>query len=365
MDKEQSYGLQVTGYEREESPTLNSQFSILNSSDCILPAHGGGGRLTHRLIREIFYPAFGNPLLAQDHDGCVFPVEAGRMACTTDSFVVSPIFFPGGNIGHLAVNGTVNDLACCGARPLYLTAGFILEEGLPLGELREVVASMQQAARRAGVSIITGDTKVVERGKGDRIYINTSGIGIVPDGVRIAPERAQAGDLVLCSGAIGVHGVAILSARESLGFETLLQSDTQPLNHLTAELLAAPGMEVHVLRDPTRGGVGTTLNEIVASASVHIVLEEASLPIPYPVRAAAEMLGLDPLYIAGEGILLAILPERCAAEAIRLMRSRPEGREAAVIGRVETGAPLVRIKTPFGSSRIVDMPAGEQLPRIC
>jgi hydrogenase expression/formation protein HypE len=315
-------------------------------------------------VQEVFYTAFGNPLLAQEHDGCVFPVEKGRMACSTDSFVVNPLFFPGGNIGSLAVHGTVNDLACCGARPLYLTAGFILEEGLPLDSLRQVAESMGLAAGRAGVQIVAGDTKVVERGKCDGLYINTSGIGVVPEGVLLSPRRVEAGDAVLCSGAIGVHGVAVLSARESLGFDTLLQSDTAPLNRL-AEALLAEIREVHVLRDPTRGGVAATLNEIAGVAGVHIVLNEASLPVPDPVRAATEMLGLDPLYIANEGVLLAILPEAHAAEALRILRSLPEGRDAMRIGHVESGVPSVRIKTLFGGSRIVDMPLGEQLPRIC
>ncbi|MDR1644253.1 MAG: hydrogenase expression/formation protein HypE [Tannerellaceae bacterium] len=332
--------------------------------DCILLGHGGGGRLTQRLIREVFYPAFDNPLLAQDHDGCVFPVAAGRMACSADSFVVSPLFFPGGNIGDLAVNGTVNDLACCGARPLYLTAGFIIEEGLPLGDLRRVVASMQQAARRADVRIIAGDTKVVERGRCDGLYIHTAGIGIVPEDADIAPCRAADGDVVICSGPIGVHGIAILSARESLGFETALRSDTAALHHLTSSLLANI-RDVHVLRDPTRGGVATALNEIASAASVHIVLEEEQIPLPAPVRAAAEMLGLDPLYIANEGILLAILPEMYAGSALRILRAHPEGREAAIIGHIETGPPSVRLKTLLGGSRIVDIPSGEQLPRIC
>jgi hydrogenase expression/formation protein HypE len=329
--------------------------------------HGGGGRLTRQLIEEVFYPAFGNPLLAQSHDGCVFDVEEGyKLAVTTDSFVVSPVFFPGGDIGHLAVNGSVNDLACCGARPLYLTAGFILEEGLPVDTLRKVVASMRRAAGMAGVRIIAGDTKVVERGRCDALYINTTGIGLVPPGVRIAPERAREGDVVICSGPIGAHGVAVMSERESLGFSTSLRSDTAPLNHLTACLLEG-GLkaEVHVMRDPTRGGVATALNEIALAASVHIALEEDSLPIPEAVTAAADMLGLDPLYIANEGILLVILPGECAAEALGIMRGRPEGREAAVIGRVEAGRPSVRIRTPFGGSRVVDMPMGEQLPRIC
>ena len=236
-------------------------------SDRVLLAHGGGGRMTHQLISQVFYPAFRNPLLEQDHDGCVFPMEEGRLAYSTDSFVVDPIFFPGGDIGDLAINGTVNDLACCGARPLYLTAGFILEEGLPLADLQRIVQSMKRAAERAGVQIVAGDTKVVERGKCDKLFINTSGIGIVPPGIRIAPDQATPGDVVICSGPIGLHGITILSARESLGFETDLKSDTASLNILISELLHTIG-EVHVLRDPTRGGVSGTLNEIAQDAGV-------------------------------------------------------------------------------------------------
>lgn len=334
-------------------------------SDCVLLAHGGGGRLTHELISGIFYPAFRNPLLEQDHDGCVFPVEAGRMACSTDSFVVDPIFFPGGDIGDLAVNGTVNDLACCGARPLYLTAGFILEEGLPLADLRRIVGSMKAAAERAGVQIVAGDTKVVERGKCDKLFINTSGVGVVPKGVRISPERAQPGDVVICSGPIGPHGITILSARESLGFETNLKSDTVSLNNMIAGLLDSIE-DVHVLRDPTRGGVSGTLNEIAQAAGVEIILDEASLPIPDAVRGASEILGLDPLYVANEGLVLAILPEEKADKALAIMRNCPEGKGAAIIGHIAMkGKPLVKMKTLYGNYRIVDMLSGEQLPRIC
>ncbi len=334
-------------------------------SDCVLLAHGGGGRLTHELISGIFYPAFRNPLLEQDHDGCVFPVEAGRMACSTDSFVVDPIFFPGGDIGDLAVNGTVNDLACCGARPLYLTAGFILEEGLPLSHLRRIVGSMKAAAERAGVQIVAGDTKVVERGKCDKLFINTSGIGVVPEGVRISPDRAQPGDVVICSGPIGPHGITILSARESLGFETNLKSDTVSLNNMIAGLLDSIE-DVHVLRDPTRGGVSGTLNEIAQAAGVEIILDEASLPIPDAVRGASEILGLDPLYVANEGLVLTILPEEKADKALAIMRNCPEGKGAAIIGHIGMkGKPLVKMKTLYGNYRIVDMLSGEQLPRIC
>ncbi|MDR3217381.1 MAG: hydrogenase expression/formation protein HypE [Dysgonamonadaceae bacterium] len=334
-------------------------------TDCVLLGHGSGGRLSHQLIRDIFYPAFRNPLLEQDHDGCVFPVEAGRLAYSTDSFVVNPVFFPGGNIGDLAINGTVNDLACCGAAPLYLTAGFILEEGLPLTDLQRIVKSMQTAAETAGVKIAAGDTKVVERGKCDKIFINTSGIGIVPEGVNIAPSRVAPGDSVICSGDIGVHGIAILSARESLGFETNLKSDTAALNKMIAQLVQSI-REVHVLRDPTRGGVGTTLNEIAASANVAIELNEASLPVPEPVRAASEILGLDPLFIANEGIVLLILPEKYADEALSILRRFPEGANARPIGQVlTTGKALVKLKTIYGNNRIVSMLAGDQLPRIC
>lgn len=336
-----------------------------SDSDCVLLAHGGGGRMTHQLISSIFYPAFRNPLLEQDHDGCVFPVEGGQMACTTDSFVVNPIFFPGGDIGDLAVNGTVNDLACCGARPLYLTAGFILEEGLPLADLRRIVQSMKAAAERAGVQIVAGDTKVVERGKCDKLFINTSGIGIVSEGVRIAPTRVQPGDVVICSGMIGVHGITILSARESLGFETHLKSDTASLNNLIGGLLESIE-DIHVLRDPTRGGVSGTLNEIAQAAGVEIILDEAALPIPDAVQGASEILGLDPLYIANEGLVLVILPACQAEKALAVMHSYPEGKDATVIGRVSDGGKaLVRMRTLYGNSRIVDMLSGEQLPRIC
>lgn len=336
-------------------------------SDRVLLAHGGGGRLTHWLISRLFYPAFRNPLLEQDHDGAVFPVEKGRLAYSTDSFVVDPLFFPGGDIGDLAVNGTVNDLACCGARPLYLTAGFILEEGLPLADLSRIVNSMQKAARQAGVQIVAGDTKVVEKGKCDKLFINTSGIGIVGEGIQIAPSRVRPGDAVICSGPIGPHGITILSARESLGFETSLQSDTASLNHLILNLLKEIE-EVHVLRDPTRGGVSGTLNEIAEAAQVDILLDEASLPIPEAVQAASDLLGLDPLYVANEGVVLILLPENRADEAVNLLRQYPEGKAATIIGRVETaigGRPLVKMKTRYGGTRIVDMLSGEQLPRIC
>jgi hydrogenase expression/formation protein HypE len=336
-----------------------------NNGDCVLLGHGSGGRLSHQLIQDIFYPAFRNPLLEQDHDGCVFPVEKGRLACSTDSFVVNPVFFPGGNIGDLAVNGTVNDLACCGAEPLYLTVGFILEEGLLLRDLQQIVFSMKEAADNAGVKIIAGDTKVVERGKCDRIFINTSGIGIVPQGVEISPSKAIVGDTVICSGEIGVHGITILSARESIGFETNIKSDTAALNRVVKELLKKIP-DIRVLRDPTRGGVATTLNEIARSANVEIMLDEASLPIPEIVRAASEILGLEPLYIANEGVLLIILPENQAEYAIKILNGFPEGKNAKIIGKiVSQGSAKVNLRTIYGNRRIIAMLAGDQLPRIC
>ena len=331
----------------------------------ILLAHGGGGRLTHQLISRVFYPAFDNALLRQDHDGSVFQVGTHRLAFSTDSFVVNPIVFPGGTIGDLAVNGTVNDLACCGAVPLYLTAGFIIEEGLPVETLEYIVRSMEKAAQQAGVEIISGDTKVVERGKCDGLYINTSGIGTVPEGIDIAPRRAAPGDAVICSGPIGVHGIAILSARESLGFESTLESDTASLNKMLGEVLFKV-KDVHVLRDPTRGGVSGTLNEIASAAGVEIVLEEDALPVPEEVKAACELLGFDPLYVANEGIVLVVVPQESAAEVLTVMHRFPESRNAAVIGSVrKTGRSAVRLKTALGGCRIVEMLSGEQLPRIC
>ena len=343
---------------------LKCPVSIMDS-DRILLGHGSGGRLSHQLISDVFYPAFNNRLLKQDHDGCVLPVAAGRIACSTDSFVVNPVFFPGGNIGDLAINGTVNDLACCGADPKYLTAGFILEEGFPITDLKRIVSSMQKAAKKAGVSIIAGDTKVVERGKCDKIFINTTGIGIVPDKVDIAPSNAKPGDAVICSGNIGVHGIAVLSARESLGFETELKSDTASLNGMCSQLVQEIN-DVHVLRDPTRGGAGTTLNEIARSAKVEIELDEVSLPVPQPVGAASEILGIDPLFIANEGIVLVVLPEESAEKALSILHRFPEGKNAKRIGRVLTqGKALVKLKTIYGNHRVVTMLAGDQLPRIC
>jgi hydrogenase expression/formation protein HypE len=296
----------------------------------------------------------------------VLDVEGVRLAFTTDSFVVSPLFFPGGDIGELAVNGTVNDLAMCGARPLYLSLGLILEEGFPMEDLWRVVCSVQEAAREAGVEVATGDTKVVDRGKGDGVFINTTGLGLIPPGIHVSPQRARPGDVVLISGAIAVHGIAILSVREGLEFEATLESDTAPLNGLVETLLQAVGPEVHVLRDPTRGGLSSALNEIASSAGMGIVLEEAHIPIWDEVKGACEILGLDPLYVANEGKCLAIVAPEVAEAALEVMQSHPLGREAAIIGRVEAEHPgSVFLRSQVGGKRVVDMLSGEQLPRIC
>lgn len=331
----------------------------------ILLAHGGGGRMTGKLIHDIFYPAFSNPLLEQQHDGAVFNAGNKRLAYTTDSFVVDPIFFPGGDIGDLAINGTVNDLACCGAVPLYLTAAFIIEEGFAISDLKKIVSSMKRAADKAGVSIVTGDTKVVDRGKCDRIFINTSGVGIVPEGININPTRTKEGDAVIISGRIAEHGISILTCREGLSFESSIKSDTASLNGMLRNLLEEVP-SVHVLRDPTRGGVASTLNEIAESANVTIELEEASLPVSPQVEVACELLGFDPLYVANEGVVLVIVPEEYAQKTTELLRNHPEGRNACRIGSVVSeGKAQVRLRTIVQSSRIVDMISGEQLPRIC
>ena len=329
-------------------------------------AHGGGGRLTHALIERVFLAAFRNPALEPLHDGAVLEVPAGRLALSTDSYVVSPLFFPGGDIGSLAVHGTVNDLAMCGAQPLALTAGFVLEEGLPMDDLWRIVRSMAQAAKDAGVSIVTGDTKVVDRGKGDGVFINTTGIGLVPEGVSISPARARPGDRLLLSGRIADHGVAILSVREGLSFETTIESDSAALNGLVGSLLGALGGRVHVLRDPTRGGVASATNEIAEAAQVGLRLEETAIPLAEQVRGACEILGLDPLYVANEGKCLAIVAPEAAEQALALLRAHPLGREAALIGEVVADHPgRVMMRSRVGGMRVVDMLSGEQLPRIC
>ena len=332
----------------------------------VLLAHGGGGRLTQMLIERFFLEAFRNPALEDLHDGARLDVDGARLAFSTDSFVVQPLLFPGGDIGSLAVHGTVNDLAMCGAQPVALSAGFILEEGLPVEDLWRITASMGAAAREVGVPIVTGDTKVVDRGKGDGVFINTAGIGSVPAGIEVAPGRARAGDVILLSGSIAVHGIAIMSVREGLEFETALESDSAPLHDLVAAALAAGKDAVHVLRDPTRGGVASALNEIAKGASVGVRIEEESIPVEEQVRGACEILGFDPLYVANEGKCLLIVAPDAADAVLAAIRNHPLGRDAARIGNlVEDHPGQVYLQSTIGGSRMVDMLSGEQLPRIC
>jgi hydrogenase expression/formation protein HypE len=335
------------------------------AKDTILLGHGSGGKLSAKLIRDIFLPAFQNPALARLDDQAIVSVNGSRLAITTDSFVVKPLFFPGGDIGSLAVHGTVNDLAMGGAMPLFLSAAFIIEEGFLMEELRRVVSSLQRAAAEAGVQVVTGDTKVVEKGKGDSLFINTTGIGIVPEGVDLSADRARPSDNVLLSGSIGDHGIAILAQREGLEFETQIQSDSAALHTLVAEMLCVTH-DIHCMRDPTRGGISSTLNEIAQQSRVGIELEEGSLPIHEQVRGACELLGLDPLYVANEGKLIAIVAAQAAGAVLQAMRRHPLGAEAQIIGTVKQANPgLVTMRTPLGTTRIVDMLSGDQLPRIC
>ncbi len=340
--------------------------------DAILLAHGSGGKLSHDLIEKVFRPAYRNEVLDQGDDAAVFePPAAGRLAMTTDTYVVKPLFFPGGDIGRLAVCGTVNDLSMVGATPYFLTAGFVLEEGLDMQTLRKVVTSMSATAREAGVRIVTGDTKVVQRGEADGLFINTAGLGVVPDDVHASGSLAGPGDVVIVSGTVGDHGVAVVSQREGLAFQTEVRSDVAPLNGLVAALLEAgrrSGLAgpVHVLRDPTRGGLATTMNEIARQSGVAIRLEETSIPVRSQVRAACEMLGYDPLYVANEGKLIAVVDARFADQALASLRSLPVGAEAAIVGEVlREPAGRVFLKTRIGGTRIVDMLTGEMLPRIC
>jgi hydrogenase expression/formation protein HypE len=326
----------------------------------VLLAHGSGGKLMHGLLDKLVLPAFSNPLLKTQHDGAVFPVGNARLAFTTDSYVVHPLFFPGGSIGTLAVNGTVNDLAMCGARPLYLSAGFILEEGLPMETLWQVIQAMQGAAQAANVQIVTGDTKVVDRGKGDGIFINTAGVGIIEHRLMIAPSSVRVGDVVLLNGDIGRHGMAIMAAREGLFFESEIESDCAPLAGTVLALLDA-GVEIHCLRDLTRGGLASGLIEIATSAHKHIHIDETAIPVIEDVRGACEILGLDPLYVANEGRFIAFVPAEQAERAQSII-----GGDARIIGRVEDdSSTLVTLRSAIGASRIVDMLSGEQLPRIC
>jgi hydrogenase expression/formation protein HypE len=337
------------------------------ADDRIVLAHGGGGRLTHQLIEKIFLPAFGNPMLEQRHDGAVLPVNGSRLAFTTDSFVVRPLVFPGGNIGDLAIYGTVNDLAMCGARPLFLSAGFILEEGLAMDTLRAVVMSMQQAAAKAGVQLVTGDTKVVDRGHGDGIFVNTSGIGLIEANVKqtIGPASVHVGDAVIISGDLGRHGIAILSVREGLEFESPILSDTAAVWPAVEALLNAD-IEIHCLRDLTRGGLATTLNEIAGDRNICIKLEETLIPVQETVQSACEILGLDPLYVANEGRFAVFVPAAQVDAALSVMRKVPVSQNSVCIGKVEeTPGRTVVLQSRIGGNRVVDMLSGEQLPRIC
>jgi len=335
------------------------------SRDCIALSHGGGGRLSRDLVEDVFLPAFGNPTLDRLGDAAVLPAPSGRLAFTTDAFVVQPLFFPGGSIGELAVHGTINDLAMCGARPRWLSAAFVLEEGLPLATLRQIVDRMAAAARDAGVPIVAGDTKVVERGRGDGCYITTAGIGEVDPQLSIGPERAQPGDAVIVSGPLGNHGMAVMSVRQGLAFESTLQSDTAPLHGLVAAMLEAC-REVRVLRDATRGGAAAVLNEIAQASRCSIWVDEQALPVDAHVRAACEMLGLDPLLVANEGKLVAIVPPADADQVLHAMHRHPLGGGAVRVGDVAAGrAGKVLLRTPYGTHRILPIPLGEQLPRIC
>ncbi|MGI8701423.1 MAG: hydrogenase expression/formation protein HypE [Nocardioidaceae bacterium] len=337
----------------------------LRDTPTIVMGHGGGGALSAELIEHLFLPAFGSAADAQLGDSAVLQVGSIRLAFSTDSYVVKPLFFPGGSIGDLAVNGTVNDLAMSGAVPLVLSTAFILEEGTELSELARVAETLGAAARLAGVRLVTGDTKVVDRGNGDGVFINTAGIGVLHDGVDIRPERATVGDVVIVSGEIGVHGVAVMSCREGLEFGTTVLSDSAPLDGLVAAMLET-GADVHVLRDPTRGGVAASLNEIAKAAKVGFSLVERDLPIPQTVKDACGLLGLDPLYVANEGKLLAVVPASDVDRVLEAMRAHEYGRDACVIGScVEEHPGMVVAQTGLGGTRVVDLPLGEQLPRIC
>jgi hydrogenase expression/formation protein HypE len=332
--------------------------------DKILLAHGSGGKLAHDLVEKSFVRALANPLLDKLDDSAVFDIS-GRLAFTTDSYVVSPIFFPGGDIGKLAVCGTVNDLATSGAKPLYLSLSFIIEEGLAVDDLEKVVASVQKAVDESGVKIVTGDTKVVTRGSADKLFINTAGVGVIPEGVSISGSNAKPGDKVLLNGAIGDHGIAVVSQREGLSFATKLKSDCAPLGDLVADILKA-SPKIHALRDPTRGGLATSLNELAQQSKVSIRIEEAKIPVREEVSAACEMLGFDPLYVANEGKMIAIVPPGDADSVLKAMSKNKYGKDAAIIGEVTAGNPgRVTMKTVLGSSRIVDMLTGDLLPRIC
>ncbi len=334
-------------------------------NDKILLDHGSGGKISHHLTMDMMLPVFDNPILAQLNDGAIFELNGLRLAFSTDSYTVDPIFFPGGNIGDLAINGTVNDIAMCGGNPQYLSVGLIIEEGFAVAELERIITEMGAAADRAGVTVVTGDTKVVPRGAVDKIFINTSGIGVIEKKINVASHRAAVGDRIILSGSMADHGITVLTQREGLSFDSALTSDSAPLNHMVRDMFAA-GDGIHVLRDPTRGGVGTALNEIAEKSRVGLKIYENAIPVKNQVTAACELLGFDPLYLANEGKLLAFVAAEQAETVLQAVKADPYGKDAAIIGEVVAEHPgRVIMQTRIGGSRIVDMLAGEQLPRIC
>ena len=358
-----------------DEPVANNDVPDFSNWSCPLPlvgyptivmGHGGGGKLGNELVEHLFLPAFRNAALENLGDAAVLNVGTGRIAMSTDSFVVQPLFFPGGSIGELAVNGTVNDLAVSGAIPKYLSASFILEEGFPLAQLAAIVDSMAKAAATAGVQIVTGDTKVVERGHGDGCYINTAGIGVLREGIQVGPHRAQVGDAVLVSGTIGDHGMAIMSVREGLEFESQIRSDCAALNGMISDVLDGAGLDVHAMRDPTRGGLSSTLTEIALASGVGIAIDEAKLPVRMEVQSACELLGLDPVYVANEGKAVFFVAPEAAEKVLAVLKAHPLGRDAAIIGRVTAEHPRMLVaRTAMGANRVIAQQIGEQLPRIC
>lgn len=360
---------------KESAPVLPASTPDFSNWSCPLPlvgyptivmGHGGGGKLGNELVEHLFVPAFRNTALENLGDAAVLDLPAGRIAMSTDSFVVQPLFFPGGSIGELAVNGTVNDLAVSGAIPRYLTASFILEEGLPMAKLAAIAEAMAKAAVAAGVQIVTGDTKVVERGHGDGIYINTAGIGVIRPGISVSPKQARPGDAILVSGTVGDHGMAILSVREGLEFESQIRSDCAALNGLIADVLEVAGSSIHVMRDPTRGGLASTLNEIAQASGVGISLNETSLPVRPEVQSACELLGFDPVYVANEGKVVFFVAPEAADQVLQSLRAHPLGHDAARIGTATADHPrLLVARTAMGANRVIPLQIGEQLPRIC
>ena len=334
-------------------------------NDRILLDHGSGGKMSHRLISDMLLPLFNNPVLSQLDDGAILELEGKRLAFSTDTFTVDPIFFPGGSIGDLAINGTVNDVAMCGATPQYISVGLLIEEGFAVADLEKILTGMSRAAARAGVAVVTGDTKVVPKGAADKIFINTSGLGFIPEGVVVGSRQARVGDMIILSGSIAEHGIVILTQREGMAFTSDIQSDTAPLNFLVEKMFGV-SKDIHVLRDPTRGGVGTTLNEIADRSHVGIVIHEDKIPVRKEVLGICELMGFDPLYIANEGKLLAFVGRAHAQKILAAMQADPNGRDACIIGEVVSDNPgMVCLKTRIGGIRIVDMLTGEQLPRIC